>query len=149
MLPKFLLPIGIPGCGKSYWVAQQTGWNVVCPDLIRKEVTGDVSDISQDKKVWEITKERVIENLKDCVDTILDATNVNTPYRKRFVRDLPPCIKQAKIFECDPVVSRDRIEKDIREGKDRSNVPDWVIERMYENYLDTLTVIHEEGYEFV
>ncbi|MGV9199939.1 MAG: AAA family ATPase, partial [Promethearchaeia archaeon] len=123
--PLFIMTIGIPGSGKSRWVEKNIPdekFVIVCPDMIRKEVTGRISDVSQDKKVWSIAKSRVIAALREGKNVVLDATNVNQKHRQKFVKRLPPHQLYAKKFEVSPGTAKKRIQKDIETQKERSHV---------------------------
>jgi len=101
-LPLLIFPIGIPGSGKSRWICNtfnSPNFIIVHPDMIREEITGNVSDVSQDEVVWKLVRERVSEALREEKNVILDATNVNGNNRRNFIKELPPCKLQAKIFE--------------------------------------------------
>jgi predicted kinase len=150
-LPILLLLIGIPGSGKSTWLKSfdQTNYIIINPDSIRKEITGDISDVSQDVKVWQIAKERTVNALENGKNVILDATNVDTSRRREFINDLPEVQIQAKLFDADPEESKRRIRKDIELGIDRSNVPEEIIDKMYDKYKYTLTKIKEEPIEII
>lgn len=146
--PTFTILIGIPGSGKSTWIKENSkGYEIVCPDDIRTEICGDISDQSKNNEVWKLAKERIIEFLKNGKSVILDATNVNTKLRIQFMKDLPKCNKIAILFRVSPDVAFKRITEDILEHKDRSNVPEEVIYRMYGEYLYTEKVIREENFD--
>lgn len=149
-MPIFYMTIGIPGSGKSTWASEQKHTTpVVCPDYIRKQLTGNVSDQTKNAEVWKIAKERVSSYLEEGRNVILDATNVKMSDRNRFMRDLPYCYKIAVVFETDPKDAFARIEKDIANGKDRSNVPMDVVARMYNYYIDGKHSIVEEFDEVI
>jgi predicted kinase len=151
-VPDLILTIGIPGSGKSRWINEINKDNkyiIVEPDAIRKEMTGNVSDQSKNGAVWDVAKKRVVANLRQKHSVILDATNVNSKNRKQFIQGLPACNLKAKIFHVDPSVSKERIRKDIASGKDRSNVPDDVIDRMYMSFKDTLGKLEGEGFTII
>lgn len=151
----FEMLVGIPGCGKSTYLRKVDSSNVliVCPDDIRRELTGDISDQSKNGEVWCVVDERIGEGLSQGKYVILDATNVGTRNRVNMLNKIKgdyPSIKcYATVFDCNPEVSKDRIGKDIANGVDRSNVPSWVIDRMYSQYLETLEVIKSEGFDKV
>jgi predicted kinase len=152
-IPIFLMLIGIPGSGKSYWIEKNVNKDefcVVSSDDIRKEITGDVSDLSQDKIMWQTVKERVVEMLSQGKNVILDATNVNGFYRRNFIKDLP-CKLQAKRFDIDLETAKKRVINDIDNEVDRSHVPVHIIERMhmqFESYCNP-TQLKKEGFEVI
>jgi predicted kinase len=150
MKPDFIMTIGIPGCGKSTWIKTLSGEEaLVCPDSIRKELSGDISDQTLNTKVWVIAKERVVGALKAGHDVILDATNVSTYHRNLFIKDLPPCTLLAKVFDVEPAVAYGRIAHDVKNGVDRSNVPEDVVYRMYGEFLYTKRVLSKEGFKLI
>jgi predicted kinase len=151
----FEMLVGIPGCGKSTYLRSVDNDNViiVCPDDIRRELTGDISDQSRNGDVWSEAEERITDGLKSGAYVILDATNVNTRMRVALLGRIKgkcvgvPCY--ATVFDCNPEISKERISRDIANGVDRSNVPSEVIDRMYGSYLETLEKIKDEGFDDV
>lgn len=150
-LPVFLMLIGIPGCGKSSWLNSQRldEFEIICPDQIRKESYGDISDQANNIAVWDAALKRTCYNLSRGHSVVLDATNVNTRYRREFVSQLPQCKLKAKIFQDDPQTCYERISKDLQAGRDRSAVPEETVYRMYGELLYTIKVIQSEGFEIV
>jgi predicted kinase len=151
----FEMLVGIPGCGKSTYLRSVDNGNIVivCPDDIRRELTGDISDQSRNSEVWSEAEHRIIDGLNSGSYVILDATNVNTRMRVSLLGRIKgkcidvPCY--ATVFDCNPDVSKERISRDIANGVDRSNVPPEVIDRMYGGYLETLEKIKDEGFDDV
>lgn len=160
--PELIVIIGIPGSEKSHWTSnynKNNKYTVVSPDVIRMELTNDISDQSQNVKVWQITKERVIDLLKKGKNVILDSTMTNPIRRQEFIRGLPTATLKAKIFFTDPEVSKARIVKDIQGGKNRANVPVEVIDRMNTELMNSVgksgggsldvSAIEREGFEVI
>ena len=152
--PQFIMTVGIPGSGKSTWIGSQTedeSTIVVCPDLIREELTGSVSDQTQNGKVWWIAKQRVIEGLNSGKNVILDATNVDGKQRRKFLQGLPSGIGlKAKIFNVDPEEAKRRIKEQIDKGENRSDVPPHVIDKMQAKFENsTPEKLKEEGFEVI
>jgi len=146
--PYFIMLVGIPGSGKSRWakeiVSEATA--IVCPDNIRKGVSGDASTQTLNLEVWAIAKEQIAALLKEGKNVILDATNVDYRGWKDVIESLPECQMVAKLFEVEPEVACRRIEKDLAEKVDRSDVPDYAVYRCYGQYLHTKKIIN---YHFV
>jgi predicted kinase len=160
-LPAFLMLIGIPGSGKSTWLAQQEksvqdgetfillqdrSFFVISPDTLRKQMTF-ISDQTQNVEVWQEAKNMTVSRLKREVSVILDATNVNTTYRRRFISGLPPCKLIVKTFQITPEEAFERVKNDLIAGKDRADVPEELIYRMYGEFLYTVKVLSSEGFE--
>jgi len=161
-LPEFIMIIGIPGSGKSTWISKynkNNKYTVVSPDDIRRELTGSISDQSQNAKVWWLTEETVKKLLEGGQSVILDATMTDSQRRKEFIKELPPSQLKAKVFYVDPEVSKERISKDIEAGKDRANVPPEVVDRMYGELMTKvklldggnldLSKLEDEGFEII
>lgn len=106
---------------------------IVEPDGIRREVTGNVSDVSRDAEVWRLVKSRLKDTLKTYGYAILDATNVTAKTRKNSHKDLK-VKKIAIVLPANVALSKERIKKDIENNVDRSKVPSFVIDRQYASY---------------
>ena len=148
----FIMLIGISGGGKSTYLKSgilkdipklsnilipniiELKDIIVCPDNIREEVTGNINNMSKDRYVWDLTKNRLKHKLETYNYAILDATNVNGKYRRKFLKDFNHINKIAIVFEADKELSKFRINEDIKNNINRSNVPEFVIDKQYENY---------------
>lgn len=133
---RLILFVGIPGSGKSSF-AKTLDHAIVCPDRIRKILTGDVSNQTRNKEVWELTHYFLEEALKNGTTVVLDATNVS-PIRlmELFYRYERHEI-YVKLFECDIETAKARIRNDLINGIDRSAVPDYIMERMEKDFIIT------------
>lgn len=156
-----IMMVAISGSGKSYYlrtnflgdfpeVATFLTENqlplttlVVEPDGIRREVTGDVSNITQDSRVWRLVDERLKSNLETYGYAILDATNVTGKTRRNTHKNFK-CRKVAVVFEADLALAKERIKADIAGAVDRSKVPPFVVERQFTNFKRD--VIGDEGW---
>lgn len=149
-IPELIFTVGIPGSGKSRWIRSMVGYEVISPDSIRTEM-GDVSDQAQNVSVWNEAKRRTAEHLTRGKNVILDATNLQSQYRKWFLEGLPPHVLTAKIIDVDPDVAKARIKKDIAEGKKRSNVPTHVVDRMFQDFRKTIDEkqLQSEGFNVI
>lgn len=143
-----ILTIGISGSGKSTWanLADIPDKEIVCPDLIRKELTGNVSDQSANQEVFRIVDKRIRHALENGKTVILDATNVNTKFRRK---DLEKWKSKGyavayKVFPSETDTCYSRVSEDIKKGVDRSDVPIHAIERQHSMWLKSLDDILEE-----
>ncbi|MBY0405590.1 MAG: ATP-binding protein [Cyanobacteria bacterium] len=102
------MPIGIPGCGKTTYLRNAAGttpFQIISPDLIREELTGNMGDLSQDKKVWPLAEERFKEALASKAPQnkliLLDATFLQPRGRKKFIDLMKESSQKVmlKIFE--------------------------------------------------
>lgn len=154
--PKFVIPVGISGSGKSTWIKslEGKGFEVVSPDEIRRELTGSISDQSRNKDVFPIAFQRTIDYLNNGTSVIFDATNVGSYHRKQMLNYLRDNVSAdfdayAKVFDVDPEVSKQRVAADIEAGVDRSNVPPEAIDRQYGNFTRDLDKLEDDGYTII
>ncbi|NPV13057.1 MAG: AAA family ATPase [Ignavibacteria bacterium] len=154
-MKKLYFSIGISGTGKSTYYKNQflidfpevanflkeRGMTLesikVCPDDIRREVCGDVSDISRDNYVWELADSRMKKNLDVYGYCVFDSTGVSASGRK-FLKKYTDVQKVAIVFEPNIELSKERILKDISEGVDRSKVPMFVVDRQFESFKNNV-----------
>lgn len=154
--PKLILPVGISGSGKSTWIRANTDTNtiVVCPDDIRRELTGSISDQSKNAEVFPLAFKRTADALNAGKSVIFDATNVTSKSRQAL-RDYMkvhvdrPFEGVAKIFDVDPQIAKQRVKKDVESGVDRSNVPDYAIDRQYQNFINDMNSIETDGFKII
>lgn len=127
------ITVGIPGSGKSTGIKkllETVDAEVICPDDIREEVSGNAADQSQNEKVWKIAFSRLHKALKGDKSVIFDATSVNPKARK-------PLVKIGKQYKCEivacvfPVTLQVAIQRQA--NRDRK-VPDSVIENFYNRF---------------
>jgi predicted kinase len=148
--PAVVLPIGISGSGKSTWIKSlpEGDYTIVSPDEIRKELTGSISDQSRNAEVFLQVDNRINEAISNGEQVILDATNLNTKLRRQFIdslrKNFPEVDVYYKLFPADPVISKQRIKKDLDNQVDRSAVPDDVIDRQVVMYTQAIQDIDEE-----
>ena len=136
-MSNLVLPIGISGSGKSYiYNRDYKDYVQVSPDLIREELTGSISDQSKNKEVFKLAFERVDEYLNKGQDVFFDATNVNKTQRKNFTDKYIGSDVNViyVVLPADVDLSWKRIIKDIREKKNRSDVPYFALVRQKEQY---------------
>ena len=135
---------GIPGSGKSYIVKQlykkykNNGKRcvIICPDTIRKKLTGDEMNQSRNREVFQIAERLVRRALSRKINVIFDATNVNPRARKSalsYANDLEnpeECHKRSIEVVCPLDIAK--IRNNNRPETHR--VPDDVIESFYLRY---------------
>lgn len=129
--------VGISGSGKSTYINRIKKDNelVISPDEIRKELTGNISDQSKNAEVFNIANKRLKESKSD---TYFDATNLSMKSLKG-VLDNAEQFNKINIIIMTASKNLDlcqrRVEEDISKGKDRSNVPEEVIENMHRKFI--------------
>lgn len=147
---QLIITLGIPGSGKSTWrkdfTSKHSEWEVICPDDLRKEITGDVSNITQDAKVWETAYHTLKEYLSNKEDVIFDSTACSTRTQKAIenIAKAHNAIIMYKIFEIDTQVAKDRIVNDLNHNVDRSKVPMEIVDKMAENFIKAKERVLEE-----
>ena len=154
--PKLILPVGISGSGKSTWIKSQTDPNtiVISPDDIRRELTGNISDQTKNAEVFQIAHKRVADALNAGKNVIFDATNIKSRDRKSLMDYMKVHVDKsieglAKVFSVDPEIAKQRVKKDIEAGVDRSNVPDWAIDKQYRIFVDDMNSIELDGFKII
>jgi len=136
---------GISGSGKSKYI-NETFENdiIVCPDKIREELTGDISNQSRNEEVWKIAKDRLLRNIENYGKAVLDATNVQKSRRIEFMSAFNGCKKVALVFPVDLELAISRIKNDIDNNKNRSKVPENVVKKQHESFHHGLkSLVHE------
>lgn len=154
--PKLILPVGISGSGKSTWIKSQTDQNtvVVSPDEIRRELTGNISDQTKNNEVFALANKRAADALNAGKNVIFDATNIASRNRKTLLDYMKVHVEGefdavAKIFDVDPEIAKQRIKKDVESGVDRSNVPDYAIDRQYQTFTNDVNLLEPDGFKII
>lgn len=119
-----VLPIGIPGSGKTFW-SKASKLPCVSSDDIREELYGDASIQGSFKEVFDLYYKRINTILDTVGICIGDATNIT-----RWARE-------TAIFRTHPtkvvyVIMNNDLDRALRNNANRSRVcPERVIRRMY------------------
>jgi len=146
-MPKLYFMIGIQGSGKSTYIKKHFKPEiVVSPDDLRRQYTGDVTNFTQEGKVWANVPILLKQKLEKFGEAVLDATNVDSGDRKRMLKNFnrDSVERIAIVFEADPEESKRRIKADIEAGKDRSNVPPEVVDKFQEKFLRGFNSIKQQ-----
>jgi predicted kinase len=149
--PTLIFTIGIPGSGKSTWCLsmKKKGFNIISTDGLRKELTGSVIyNAEQALMISEEAQNRVLGLLESDRQVILDATNLKTSPRRQFIQKVKETIFGVKIFyklfPLDIGLSRIRIDDDVQNNIERTNVSDEVLHELAALYEETLKSLPEE-----
>lgn len=132
------IPIGISGSGKTTY-GNKLNVSVVCPDDIRKEITGNISDQSNNSKVFSIYEKRLSNLAHKNKDAFASMTHLKYSYIKNTINayDSEEPFKVVFILFEDSLDWKkcyERVKNDLKGGIDRSNVPEDVIRNQSERY---------------
>lgn len=142
MGPIIYMTVGISGSGKSKFAdyflkgVQATEINL---DNIRKEL-GDISDQSQNDKVFKMADNRMIAELAGGFSVFLSNTNLHLRSIKDLARRFPHNDIVVFVMEdaFDKQLCADRVADDIANGVNRSNVSSEVIDRQFEKFTNLM-----------
>jgi predicted kinase len=141
-----LMMCGIPGSGKSTAAEQLSHrylnyddpCEIICPDLIRKEITGSESDMSQDFRVWEEAYRR-IEQASILGDeyVVFDSTMYKPSSRIDFIRRVKKLNVRDESLSFILVRGDTPIDECLRRNASRERkVPEEVIRKMHKALTD-------------
>ncbi len=132
-MSEFIMMVGMIGSGKSTEAKcyeEDKGYIVHSSDAMREELFGDVTDQSNNPKVFSELQKRIIKDLKDGKNVIMDSTNISYKRRMEFLRKIKDikCTKKA-ILMATPF--NDCVDRDKK--RDRT-VGAGVVKNMYLNF---------------
>lgn len=151
------LTIGISGSGKTTFGNKLLQDNkvdiVVCPDDLRKEITGSIDNQSQNKIVFDTAYLLLEDYLKQGLKVYFSATSLNMKSIRQVkkISDRTKATLKILLFEdsLDWKLCQRRVEKDIIQGIERSNtliirnnMP--LIEEMSERYKQVKDLLEKD-----
>lgn len=136
---------GLPASGKSTyaeWLAESGVFCGVCPDKIRGELYGDENIQGDGKQVFTIAHARIEDLGKDGNNVVFDATNIDRKTRKDLVKKMRPHfdIIICKWFSTPLTTCK------LRNAKRERQVPEEVLDRMYERFRPPML---DEGFDII
>lgn len=134
-----VVPIGVSGSGKSFLreklIDSFPDIKIVCPDDIRRDVTGDVSDQSKNPLVFNIVKKTISKYMGKGLLVFLDATNLYKPMKtKREYEEFGEVMMVIMTDSNDIDLCYSRISNDLSSGVDRSKVTLEVLQKQHEKF---------------
>ena len=130
-MKTLLMPIGYPGCGKSYWankMLEEYDIPNVSSDKMRERLYGDATIQGDYNEVFGNTYDEIRAILETCPVCILDATNVTRHVRWKAICEIDP-------DEVIYVIFPDDIKLAKRRNQERDRVvPNRVINKMAYSY---------------
>lgn len=135
-MKELIVLSAIAGAGKSTWAEQYRKTHkhvlIVSSDEIRKELTGEYTNMSRDPEVWDIFFKR-IEKYRDMyedVTVITDSTSIYNRHRIQFV-NIEGFDKRTL------VILRKDLDVILKQNKEREEgkiVPEYAIKHMWDNW---------------
>ena len=148
MRQHIILPLGISGSGKSAWAKSMSAfYSIVSLDDLRKEITGDINDKSQDAGVYQQAVQRMKDLLALGKNVIIDSTNLTRSKRALFLQAALSLKIDAyyQLIPLDPSRAKLQIRLDLENGVNRARVTDETIDRHVGLYLQALEDIKQEN----
>jgi predicted kinase len=144
-MAKLAASVGISGSGKSTFGNKLENITVICPDDIRKELTGDISDQSRNVEVWRLAYDRLCKSLENREDVYFSATTLTSKNLKALLNVVEYLKPEITIYAFED--SRDwklcekRVKEDLKNGVERSNTDIKIdnkplIQSMSEKYIN-------------
>ena len=146
-MTKFTMLVGLPGSGKSTIARQLNdiyGTIIVSPDIIRKDLTGDMNNQSRNTAVFKIAENIIYESVFNKKDVVLDATNIHRFARMNLINKIRTCCRDC-VIDCIVVVPTIE-EVKTRNAQRERVVPDEVIDRMLSHWE---TPMEFEGFDHI
>lgn len=147
-MARIIMGVGIPGSGKTTALkpfAEKNTYIYISPDDIRAELTGDASDQSKNKEVWQEAHRRVAESLGRGETVVFDATFAIDVERKSFIQFAREhgAEEVHGVFAAVPL----EIAKERNKARDRI-VPEYAIDMMHTMLKDKPPIV-EDGFDSV
>ena len=142
--------VGVPGSGKTtFYKNNYSDYHYISPDALRREICVNINDQSKNREVWEKAYD-MLKNAcsKDVNKICFDATNVRQKYLTNIldITDSYGFDNVKFLFFMDSLdydLCRHRIENDIKNKVDRSNVPEDVSIKMSDNFINLVSKIED------
>jgi predicted kinase len=136
-MATFIMLMGLPGSGKSYYAKEYTKLDkdaiIISSDDIRQELWGDANDQSNPSKIFETMFDRTVEALKSGKNVIYDATNLIAKTRKSTLTRLRQIFKE-DLYSALYLITCSISECKRRQGDRERKVPEEVIDRMVRQF---------------
>ena len=133
------ITVGISGSGKSRFAeffCKATEVIEINADNYRKELGKGVNDQDINKVVFTEIDKAIVKYLAGGYSICVSNTNLHADKIKELAEKFP--LNEVVVFFLkdseDIELCWNRIQKDLKDGKDRSNVPREVIEKQYQRY---------------
>jgi predicted kinase len=142
---SLIIPVGLPGCGKSTWPSSWDGnWAVISTDEIRIQLTGDVNEMRRNDEVFDLFHDYIKASLGEGSTVYVDATNLRDFARAtlRAIANLHDVPVHAIVF----TNTEEAVTRNL--ARDRV-VPADVMARFALQFEQALKDIPQEGYDSI
>jgi predicted kinase len=142
--------VGVAGSGKDTWIKNHISWfaedvKVVSRDQIRFALIGDGDYFSKEKEVWKEFVSQIKDGLRNNIDTIVNATHLNTASRTKLLRALGSNLAG---IEVNAIVINVDVEVALAQNENRKELKNQYVPRnVIHNMASTMTIPElEEGF---
>lgn len=149
-MARLIIPVGIPGCGKSTLCSTLLDVRRVSSDEIRQRVCPDGYDATKNSEVFAEYHQQIAKNLMREIDTVADATNLEISAREKLYNIARFCNAEAHVLlftNIEQALKRNAARPvDGKHGN--MQVPqDQMANKMLPRYERTLASIDTEAYD--
>jgi predicted kinase len=157
-MSKLIVPVGVPGCGKSTWGCTFFGEFIICSDDIRRRIWGSLIEAhnctpeekqERNDRIWSEFYEEVEEHLRQSTPVYADATNLGHPARHKLQEIAKRTNSEIHLIVFDNVLQG--LARNTQREEDK-RVPTDVMENFLRSYamlLESLQAGEEEKYDSV
>ena len=147
-MPKFIMLIGLPACGKSTWaryyVKNHPHFVILSSDAIREELYGDESIQGDPSVIFGKMRSRTLQELRKGNSVVYDATNICFKDRKGILnsvnKELPEVWITGVVFATPVEICKEWNQRRMR------SVPDFVYDKMLHRWQ---TPFDGEGFDSI
>lgn len=143
--------MGISGSGKSVfrdkYVKENPDFIMINMDAIRM-ANGDINNMDRNREVAQEAKEQLVHAFNDGFSVIWDNTTLSPKYLRAVYEEKPENYSLEIYYtkrSYDPKSCIRDIKFDITQGIARSNVPDYIVEKQYDHFLNLISWIQKEA----
>jgi predicted kinase len=129
-MPKFIMMIGLPASGKSYYareIAIKEDAIIISSDNLRQELYGSEDTQDHNTELFVELHRRIKDALREDISVVYDATNISYKKRKAFLDELKKISCEKECYLIATPYEKCIEQNNIRDRK----VPEYVIKRMY------------------
>ena len=115
---EIIVPIGISGSGKTrLYRMRYSDYSLISPEIIRKELTGDINNHDKDDEVLMVVRRRIGDLMDEGKSIFYDDANIDTRDRQAFSNSfigIPDVKIIYVVLPADVELSLKRIDEDTK-----------------------------------